>query len=485
MTIAPLSLLVLLALLPDPGGDLARLEMKPVELTLPGGAKRTAYRGMLRVPIVRADRKSKEIGVDVWRFPAEPGAPEDRLPLFQLHGGPGWPGYEPNRIDWESEVAPFVAHSDFVVVGQRGIGTSEPNTACDAFARPIDADLCPDERAAAVRAQCSACRAHWESEGYDLAGFNVVEAAADVDDVRRLLGYEKIALIGGSFGSHWGMTVLRHHPDAVARALLHGMEGPDHTYDSPSGVLGALERIAARAEASPALAERVPEDGLIEALRFVIQSVEEQPFELEVDGRSVPITAEGLRGIALGYEGRVASRQSVAGWPKDVIRLYEGEFEAAARAIAGNRGESGLPTASFFQLDCGSGITAARLAKLESDPAIEIVGDLSWFYEAACPAWNADLGDGFRADFTTKVPTVIVHGTWDVSTPFTNALELLGCFENLHFVPVEGGTHGALREAMQNDPAFADAVMAFLFEGETEALPDSIELPPIEWIGAW
>jgi len=483
-----LALLIPLAILtPRSGHDgaLARLEMKPVEVTIPGGETKTAYRGTLRVPIVRADPESKEIGIDVWRFPAESDAPEGRLPIFELHGGPGWAGYEPHSINWANDIARHVAQTDLVVVGQRGIGTSEPNTTCGGFARPIDPDLDPDDFAKAVQAQCAACRDHWEGEGFDLSGFNVIEAAGDIEDVRRLLGYEKIVLLGGSFGSHWGMTVLRYHPDIVARAVLHGMEGPDHTYDSPSGVLAALQSIAAQAEASPELADRLPEEGLIEALRFVIQSIDEGPFEVEVDGELVPITAQGLRGVALGYTHSVRSRRSVGGWPADVMKLYEGEFDAAARAIGEERARVGLPTASFFQLDCGSGISASRLTRYLEDPAIEIVGNLSRFYESACSAWNADLGDDFRGDFTTDVPTMIVHGTWDVSTPFSNALELVPCFKNLHFVPVEGGTHGALGEAARYDRAFEKALIAFLSEGQTDGIPESVELPPIRWNTDW
>jgi pimeloyl-ACP methyl ester carboxylesterase len=335
-----------------------------------------------------------------------------------------------------------VEQADLVVVGQRGIGTSKPDTSCNAFAKAIDPNLSPDKQAEAIQAQCSACRAHWEGEGFDLTGFNVIEAAGDIDDVRRLLGYDKIALLGGSFGSHWGMTVIRYYPEIVARAVLHGLEGPNHTYDSPTGVLAALEKIAAQAEASPELADCIPEEGLVGALRFVIESTDEGPFDIEIDGKPVRITADGLRGMALGYDHSVKSRRSVVGWPGDVMRLYEGEFEPVARAILEGQRNVGLPTASFFQLDCGSGITADRLADLQKDPAIEVVGNLSRFYEVACSAWNSDLGDDFRGDFTTDVPTLIVHGTWDVSTPFSNAIELAPCFKNLHFVPVEGGTLG-------------------------------------------
>jgi len=460
--------------------------MAPVELELPAGASRTAYRGSLRVRLVRADPESAEIGVDVWRFPAAEGVPKDRPPIFQLHGGPGWPGLQPERIDWERQIAPLVAHADLVIVGQRGIGTSEPDTSCDRFASGIAPGLPENEEMAALAEACKACRAHWESQGYDLRGFNVIEAAADVDDARRLLGYDEIVVMGGSFGSHWGMAVMRFHSEAVARAVLHGMEGPDHTYDSPHGILAALERIAAQAEASPRLEGRLPEEGLIEALRTVIRDVEEDPFELEVGDALVRIDADGLRGLARGYEHRVNSRETVGGWPRDVVRLFEGDFEPVARALARQRSSGGgLPTASFFQLDCGSGITRERLERYTTDPAIEVVGDLAAWYEALCPAWDADLGEDFRAGFTTDIPTLVVQGTWDVSTPYENAVEMLPSFEDVHFVSVEGGTHGAFREAMGFDPAFEEAVMAFVAEGTREGLPAEIVLPPIEWMSGW
>jgi pimeloyl-ACP methyl ester carboxylesterase len=465
--------------------ELPALRMEAVELELPGGGRRQAERGRLCVPVVRKDASSAPIEVDVWRFPAAEGVPPGRLPIFLLHGGPGWPGWEPAQIAWERDVAPYVAHGDLVVVGQRGIGSSHPNTACDEFAVELDPDLTRDERAAGLREQLEACRNHWEVD-YDLSGFNVIEAAGDVDDVRRLLGYEQIVVWGGSFGSHWGMAVMRFHPEIVARAVLHGMEGPDHTYDSPGGLLAALGRVAAEAEASPELAGRLPQEGLIEALRSAIRRVEQEPARVQVDGRAVVVDADALRGQAMGYTSSVASRRAVAGWPADVMRLFEGDYAAVARAIdRGRREAEGLPTASFFLLDCASGITPERRERYQSDPAIEIVGDPSWYYDVACPVWEVDLGDGFRTGFQTSIPTLVVHGTWDTSTPFENALELAPCFEDLHLITVEGGTHGALREAMEHDPTFAAAVMEFAATGATAGLPERIELPPIAWSAAW
>ncbi len=462
------------------------LEMHTIDVPSSGGG--VAERGTLRTPIVRAQPDSKAIGVDVWRFPRTGEASADAPPLFLLHGGPGWPGLEPNRVDWANVVAPIVRYTDLVIVGQRGIGTSTDTSCAMVLAGRDDlpAEGAPlAESLAYSAARCADCRAHWEALGYDLTGLNVKEAAADVDDVRRLLGYDQIALWGTSFGSHWGMTIMRFHPDIVARALLSGMEGPNHTYDMPSGVLHSLERMAAAAEQAPELAEHVPEEGLIEAFRALIESVDEEPFEIEVArGGStavVRIDGDALRSVALGYSGRVNSRGGMPGWPADLITMVRGDFEPMARALLANSSGIQLPSASFFMLDCGSGITRERLDELHDDPAARVVGNLGAWYEATCAAWNSNLGDDFRSDFVSDIPTVVVHGLWDVNTPFDNALECVPFFRHLRFIPVDGGSHGALREAMQLEPGFEEAIMTFLATGNTDAIPTEVTLPPIEW----
>ncbi len=469
--------------------DLARLEMHPVELRLGSGKTVTVERGNLTVPIVRADPASKPITIDVWRFSAVEGGAKDTPPIFRLYGGPGWPGFEPEQVDYENEFLPLLSIADVVVVGQRGIGTSKPDTVCAGIpADPEGVERTREQHAAALIAACAACRAHWEAQGYDLRGLNVLEAAADVDDVRRLLGYEKITLWGGSFGSHWSMAVLRRFPGSVARAVLTGLEGPDHTYDMPGGVLAALERMAAEAERSPKLAEHVPEGGLIAAFRALVADVEEHPIELEVrhprTGRTelVRLDAGDLRGQALGTTGRTSSRGGARTWAADLLALFSGDFERAAEAkLAQEDGE--LPTASFFMLDCGSGISPARLERLRADPAMQVVGDLGWYYQTACSAWPADLGEDFRAGFTTEVPTVLVQGTWDTNTPLENALELLPSFVDGHLVLVEGGSHGALEEALDHSREFGDALMRFVATGDRSGLPGEVVLAPLEWAG--
>ena len=212
-----------------------------------------------------------------------------------------------------------------------------------------------------------ACRSFWEESGVDLQAFSVIEAAADVRDVAKALGYSQIVIQGGSFGSHWGMAVMRYHPEIVARAVLTGMEGPDHTYDMPSWVLNSIRRMAESADASERLRGHIPEGGLMASFERVLDERRKGPATATV---ADPETGEEtemkfylpqVREMLFGYSGRISSRSGMVSWPADVIALARGDFARPARVRLERRARSrsaseesrstmGLRTASFFML---------------------------------------------------------------------------------------------------------------------------------------
>jgi len=132
-------------------------------------------------------------------------------------------------------------------------------------------------------------------------------------------------------------------------------------------------------------------------------------------------------------------------------------------------------------LDCGSGITSERLTEHNSDPAMSILSRMSWGYKTGCPVWESDLGDDFRQNFETQIPTVIAHGTWDTSTPYENALELVPFFKNSKFIPVVRGPHGAIRAAMNASEHFRTGILHFAATGDMSELPDTVTMPPVNF----
>ncbi|MCG8468999.1 MAG: alpha/beta fold hydrolase [Gemmatimonadetes bacterium] len=468
-----------------------RLTVTSIEVPLASGDAYTVEHGVLRVPQNRARPDGPVFELQFHRFPALADADPTTPPIIHLNGGPGWPGLQrqfENEQWLEDNIFPRARFADVVIIGQRGIGTSAPNTMCPRpeLENPTQVED-PRVRFEAMLDAARRCRAKWEEEGVDLGGITVIEAANDVRDVVGALGYDRVQIHGGSFGSHWGMTVLRLHPDIVARAVLNGMEGPDHTYDMPGWVLAALERVAADAEASGVFDGRLPPGGVVEGFRDVIARAEARPIAVDLPRRggrehlSIRLTADDIRGLWGGFTSQSGGHR-MRGWPADMIALYEGSYEAAGNAAVRNRAVFGIPTAAFFMLDCGSGISADRLATLLEDPGADVVGPLGAFYHSVCPAWDADLGEAFRENFYTDIPTVIVHGDWDLSTPLENAQELLPYFRDHHFVLVERGTHGALGEALRASDSFRAGLERFMATGDMGGLPDVVTLPELDWV---
>ena len=458
----------------------------PERITLKDGGFFAAERGMMFVPANRSDKNSAVIGIEVYRFKASGKAKPGTPPIFFLHGGPSFAGLERSleRLGTlEERWLPLLDVSDVVVVGQRGIGSSKPNTIIDTTTNfPLDREVTEEEVSAAIREVCAKEKAFWEAQGVDLSGLTVIEAAADVNDVREALGYEKVIIWGGSFGSHWGMAVMRYYPEIVERAILRGMEGPNHTYDHPGHLWNVYKKVAADAEKAPELKGLIPEGGLIEAIKTVVERIKKKPVKVTVtdpktrESQEVMITAREAGRLARGYSG------GLPGWPANVITLYNGDFSEAAERAVRRQVSRRFSTASFYMLDHGSGITPEREAELKADPAVKILGDINSNYTITREVWESDLGDMFRQNFETDIPTVIVHGTWDTSTPYENALELVPYFKNSKFIPVIRGPHGAIRAAMRASEKFLKGVMHFAATGDMSELPDKVEMPPVDWV---
>ena len=459
---------------PAPGTMWLHAERIP----LVDGGFATAERGYYFAPVNRNDPKSEVIGVEVYRFRRDASADAKTPPIFRLHGGPTFAGFErslASRGYYEREVRPYLAITDFVVIGQRGIGSSRPNTVCE---RPRTVRY--DDQAARVAAQHEAarrCQEFWRQWGVDLEGLTVMQAAADVDDVRKAFGYDRIQIRGGSFGSHWGMAVMRFYPQTVTRAVLRGLEGPDHTWDRPSGVMNAVARMAAAADTATALRGQIPAGGLFKALRDVIAKLNREPA-LVVVRDSAKGTADTVRvdGNAVAEIAVTAPRNL----PALILALHRGDYTVPARARL-NDGQSGYLTASYFMLDCGSGITPERARAYRADSAVGVIGDRNWSYWVNCPVWPSDNGAAFRDYFQTDIPTVFIQGDWDVSTPMENSLELKPHFRNLHYILVKGGSHGAQTEARAASDLFQRELLEFYATGDMTGLPTEVALPPVRW----
>ena len=198
--------------------DATRRTMALAECRLPKVAL-AAQCGEIAVPENRDAPGGRTITIAVAVLPANTLNPRAD-PLFILAGGPGQSA---------TSIAPFAVQltdvrkdRDIVLVDQRGTGRSSPLD-CAAFA-PDDT---PDTTLALdPLPKAKACAAELAGKGIDLAQYTTAAFIADLEAVRAALGYRRINLWGGSYGTRVALEYMRRHPQRIRGAVLDGVAPP-------------------------------------------------------------------------------------------------------------------------------------------------------------------------------------------------------------------------------------------------------------------
>lgn len=458
------------------GPAVLQQRMKTVQVE--GGPSLQVEAGVLRVPESRLRPTARRVDIPWYRLRST--AKHPAAPVFLLAGGPGASGLDQlrNRENFE-EVAFYRTIADVVMFDQRGAGHARPAMDCPQAAHyPDDEALDWTRLRHMLRTMLAACRDQWQRRGVDLAAYNTVESAADVDALRQALGYRSMALVGGSYGSHLALQVMRRYPGTVDRVVLYGVEGPDQTWDDPDGVLAALQRIARATEAqAAALGLRIPDGGVLGAWSRVLQRLQAQPRQVVVkhDGTTerVVVDAELVR---LMIRHKAGSHDHPTAWPQMILAMDRGDFSQAARAALDYR-KLRLDDPMHWSMDCASGISEARRRRYEQAPAARLLGDINREYAMLCDVWPArDLGEAYRANVVSSIPTLVFQGTWDVSTPLENARETVATLRRGQLVTVVGGNHGVLYNLYDHWPPMRDLMRRFL-SGQAVRAPARLVMP--------
>lgn len=404
-------------------------------------------RGVLRVPESRLAPGPRTIGIPWYRLRATTEHPA--APIFMLAGGPGSSGLEAvQRPEGYREIAFYRSIADVVVFDQRGAGLSTPRLSCPQSALyPQDQPLDPARLRETRRHLLAECRDHWLRAGVDLSAYNTLESAADVDALRQALGYRRISLIGGSYGSHLGLQIMRMYPTNVERAVFHGIEGPDQTWDDPDAMLAAMRRIDEAAQArAPGLGLEIPDGGYLASLARTIARLQAKPELVEVshDGARTQVVVDAEIVRLMVRRGGAGNHDRLDAWPRMVLALANGDLRRIGEAASSYR-HLRLSDPMHWSMDCSSSASPARRARAAASPAVALLGRLNAEYEDLCDLWPArQMGADYWTAPSAPIPTLLFHGTWDVSTPLENAREVLAGLADGRLVTVEGGSHGVL-----------------------------------------
>lgn len=430
----------------------------------------SAFRGSFMVPENRANPASREISVSYVRFPSTSASPSS--PIVYLAGGPGGVGEEEAGVLY-AFVSKLREVADVIAFNQRGTGPTndippyESNHKLPQFESLTLENSVPPFRAATAEAA-----EFWKQEGIDLSGYNTLESARDLEDLRRVLGTEKITLWGGSYGSHLAIATVREMQDRVDRVILESIEGLHQTVKLPSSVDDYFDRLQAAINTQPAAAQAFPD--LKGLMRRVHSQYENTPVEASVqdEGETVRFFV-GKTELQFFASSIIDNPESAVNLPIIYRSAEAGNLSSVAPLIFEALREPRLELLGMREaMDTMSGISNSRLAIVREQAQTALLGDILNFQVIhVTDALGLDvLGESFRAQLITDVPTIAFSSTLDGNTPYVEASEALAGFSNLK--------HVTLKNAGHNDflfsPIIHEMVVDFLRGNEVE---NELEFP--------
>ncbi len=183
--------------------------------------------GYIRVPELHAEPNGKQLKLAVAILPGTSSSPT-RDAFVVAQGGPGGSTLDTFASFFDPAYYPAVRKMrgvrDIVLYDQRGTLYSQPALICpeelELTIKTIEQDISDQEAAQQYEQAALACRARLVNAGVNLAAYNSIENALDIEAVRRALGYEKFDLYGVSYGTLLALHGLRETPDTFRSVIL-------------------------------------------------------------------------------------------------------------------------------------------------------------------------------------------------------------------------------------------------------------------------
>jgi len=428
-----------------------QVAFEPYTLITYDGESHSAELGHLWVPENRQKDSSRLIRLAFVRLKSS--APNPGSPIVYLAGGPGIPAIVMARVPvYYNLFEKLCQVADVILLDQRGLGMSSPNlNDCPTGGKlPADAFATREKFIHTLAQAAGDCARYWRSQGVDLTAYNTEENADDIGDLGRALGAAKISLLGHSYGTELGLSVIRRHCDRVDRAVLASVEGPgDH--DTMPWILDLqLKKIARLVAADPTVGKDFPD--LISLFQADIKKLQTHPATLTITKHATKKPIQVTVGaVALEFivEQMLANGRAISALPALLKSISLDDDSLLQRRIESmyNDFDSGI-TLMGLTMDCAAPTPPARVAQTQSAARDSLFADVSRI-DMQPDICNGALGKfafgpEYFAPLSSDVPTLFLSGTLDADTPPMKAERMRWGFSQSTMIVVENGFHETL-----------------------------------------
>jgi pimeloyl-ACP methyl ester carboxylesterase len=451
------------------------LVFEPLLFRSSKGVEVQAERGRYLVPENRKKPGSRKIEIYFLRFKSISDHPG--YPIVYLAGGPGGSGIAAARGDRFELFMALREFGDVIALDQRGTGLSNHLEPCNpSLKSDVETPGDFDKMISLIKQNTISCMEYWKSKGIDIDGYNNLENAADIDDLRRSLKANKITLWGISYGTQLAFSYIRQYGKNVDRMILAALEATGDNIKQPKHVDHFL------ISAEKVLSENT---GNGPSLMTLMKSVLDQ-----LDKHPVITSFKDKMGVEIKVGISKLDVQLLTSFlwtknPSDLKMLLsqyqkmsKNDYQETAKMLY--RIKSYISSPDFYGMgllmDAATGINKTQMHIIEKQSQKSLLGRTTNFPfpDLSYGLGLTDLGTRYRKDVKSNVPGLFLSGTLDGRTFIEDATRISKKFKNVKHVILENAGH----DMFEQSPKVQELIIHYL-RGET--ISDTIHLPALHF----
>jgi pimeloyl-ACP methyl ester carboxylesterase len=263
----------------------------------------------------------------------------------------------------------------------------------------------------------------------DLAQYHTASNAADVNDLRLALGYERVNLWGASYGTRLALDVLRDYPEGLRSVVLDSVYPPDVDIyvEAPANAQRAFDHLFTSCAAHAGCASAYPD--LERTLVAAMARLDSTPAPIRttnpLTGATIELTLHGPHLPLVLFQYLYVTElvpelprliHDAAAGRYTLIERYLGAFLAGAE-----RSSIGMQASVLCHDEAAFSSKAAQEASVGAFPLVAPVfreGLIGTEAFDVCGVWGAGrAADVENAAVTSSVPTLLLAGEFDPITP--------------------------------------------------------------------
>ncbi len=432
------------------------------------GIKEELLCGKLTVFENRETRSGRTIDLNVVVLPAF-DSKNKAEPLFDLAGGPGVASTSRAEF-YATEGKEYRRKHDIVLVDQRGTGQSNPLTAEPKKKTPQDylTEMYPVDYVKNLRRTLE--------QHADLTQYTTSIAMDDLDEVRSWLGYERINLVGLSYGSRAVLVYMRQHPERVRCAIIMGV-APTYLkmplYHSQAAAR-AMELLLQECERDSTCRQAFPQIRL--DWQNVLAQLGREPARVPYSStdKGAPVTVEIQRDIfAEKVRTWMYGRDKARRIPFIVHQAAQGDFAPFLHEAISQSISDSIADGMYLSVTCAEDIPfidQAEAAKLnEGNP----FGNYRVFQQTrACSLWpQGKITAAYHDPVSSNIPVLIFSGIMDPVTPPQRGGEVAKYLPNSRHIIIPQAGHGA--DGLSDQGCVDRIIIEFMDNGNARDLDTS------------